>query len=140
MVKVGCRNCRRRHSKCVILEGASTCNKCADNGRRCQFAPRYRFKVVRHIYQKEGDARSRFILQWDKGQPWVEVSKPRMYSSILVSSLVMNIHWHDCLLPSRVLAGILSVLRTGSKLITNEVYYSSLCRWKQRYLQRARPR
>lgn len=84
MVKIGCRNCRRRHSKCVVLEGTSACTKCAEIGRPCQFAPRYRFRLVRHIYQKEGDARSRFILAWDRGQPWVEVSKPCTYFCVFV--------------------------------------------------------
>lgn len=78
MIRKGCRNCRRRHIKCVLPDGAAACEKCTDLGRRCELEPRFRFKDVRYVYQKEkdGSGRSKFVFAWDRRQAWMRVSNP----------------------------------------------------------------
>lgn len=72
----GCGRCRHRHIRCVIPTGASTCTPCLRLGRVCRLDPRFQFKPVHHVYQKNNGATARFELDWDKEQVWVDVSQP----------------------------------------------------------------
>ncbi|CAG7945314.1 unnamed protein product [Penicillium nalgiovense] len=72
----GCGRCRHRHIRCVIPTGASTCTPCLRLGRACHLDPRFQFKPVHHVYQKNNGATARFELDWDKEQVWVDVSQP----------------------------------------------------------------
>lgn len=69
----GCERCRLRHIKCTIAEGASSCNECSRLSRACHLDPPFRFKTVRHVYQKSQGTASKFELEWDACQPWVKV-------------------------------------------------------------------
>ncbi|KAL2870703.1 uncharacterized protein BJX67DRAFT_390490 [Aspergillus lucknowensis] len=71
----GCERCRLRHIKCTIVQGASSCNECTRLSRACRPDPQFRFKTVRHVYQKSLGTASRFELAWDARQPWVMVPK-----------------------------------------------------------------
>lgn len=79
----GCRNCRYRHIKCVIRDGAQGCIRCAKIGRQCDLEPQFSFKNVHHVYQSTGTGRSRFDFAWDDQQVWVKVSAPREYLCFL---------------------------------------------------------
>ncbi|KAL2012349.1 hypothetical protein VTN00DRAFT_5067 [Thermoascus crustaceus] len=72
----GCRNCRYRHTKCVIRDGAQGCTRCVKVGRQCDLEPRFSFKNVHHIYQSTGAGRLKFDFSWDDQQVWVKVSAP----------------------------------------------------------------
>ncbi|KAA8650851.1 uncharacterized protein ATNIH1004_003540 [Aspergillus tanneri] len=69
----GCEHCRLRHIRCNIRSGASSCDSCARLGRICRLDPLFRFKSVRHVYQKSQGAAARFELDWDSAQTWVKV-------------------------------------------------------------------
>ncbi|KAK1147816.1 hypothetical protein N8T08_000329 [Aspergillus melleus] len=43
--------------------------------RICRLDPPFRFKTVRHVYHKSQGTASRFELDWDSAQPWVEVPR-----------------------------------------------------------------
>ncbi|KAL4976905.1 hypothetical protein BDW66DRAFT_45815 [Aspergillus desertorum] len=73
----GCERCRLRHIKCTIGEGASSCNECTRLSRTCRLDPPFRFKTVRHVYQKSQGSSSKFELAWSSRQPWVKV--PQSY-------------------------------------------------------------
>ncbi|KAJ5505186.1 hypothetical protein N7463_008060 [Penicillium fimorum] len=75
-ISKGCGRCRHRHIRCVIPTGASTCTPCLRLGRACHLDPRFQFKPVHHVYQTNDGAPSRFKLDWDKEQVWVDVSHP----------------------------------------------------------------
>ncbi|KAJ5973141.1 uncharacterized protein N7479_003059 [Penicillium vulpinum] len=72
----GCERCRHRHIRCVIPTGASTCTPCLRLGQACHLDPRFQFKPVHHVYQKNNGVPTRFELDWDKEQVWVDVSQP----------------------------------------------------------------
>ncbi|CAG8924652.1 unnamed protein product [Penicillium salamii] len=72
----GCGRCRHRHIRCVIPKGATSCTPCSRLNRDCQLDPRFQFKPVRHVYQKANGAPTRYDLEWDQGQTWVDVSQP----------------------------------------------------------------
>jgi hypothetical protein len=76
----GCERCRLRHIKCTIGEGASSCNECSRLSRACRLDPPFRFKTVRHVYQKCQGSSSKFELAWSSRQPWVKVPQSRMFS------------------------------------------------------------
>jgi hypothetical protein len=88
----GCGRCRHRHIRCVIPTGASTCTPCLRLGRACHLDPRFQFKPVHHVYQKNNGATARFELDWDKEQVWVDVSQPGRnqelycFGDVLISS------------------------------------------------------
>ncbi|KAL4895177.1 hypothetical protein BDV59DRAFT_174597 [Aspergillus ambiguus] len=71
----GCERCRLRHIRCTIRTGASSCNACSHLGRICRLDPPFRFKTVRHVYQKSNGTASKFELEWNSGQTWVTVPK-----------------------------------------------------------------
>jgi hypothetical protein len=73
MVAKGCNECRRRHIKCRFNAGSSACNNCLQSVLSCEQEPRYRFKEVDHVYQKEGKKRMRYDLSWEDSQVWVDV-------------------------------------------------------------------
>ncbi|KAL4986595.1 hypothetical protein BDW68DRAFT_123644 [Aspergillus falconensis] len=75
----GCERCRLRHIKCTIGEGASACNECTRLSRACRLDPPFRFKTVRHVYQKSQGSSSKFELAWSSRQPWVKISQPLMF-------------------------------------------------------------
>ncbi|OJI98698.1 hypothetical protein ASPVEDRAFT_80336 [Aspergillus versicolor CBS 583.65] len=75
----GCERCRLRHIKCTIAEGASSCNECSRLSRPCHLDPPFRFKTVRHVYQKSQGTASKFELAWDACQPWVKVPQSLMF-------------------------------------------------------------
>ncbi|KAL4924226.1 uncharacterized protein BDV17DRAFT_221255 [Aspergillus undulatus] len=75
----GCERCRLRHIKCTIAEGASSCNECSRLSRACRLDPPFRFKTVRHVYQKSQGTASKFELAWDDRQPWVKVPQSLMF-------------------------------------------------------------
>ncbi|KAL4882575.1 hypothetical protein BJY04DRAFT_206839 [Aspergillus karnatakaensis] len=75
----GCERCRLRHIKCTIAGGAASCNECSRLSRACRLDPPFRFKAVRHVYQKSQGTASKFELVWDKRQPWVEVPHSLMF-------------------------------------------------------------
>ncbi|KAL4767962.1 hypothetical protein BDW60DRAFT_135131 [Aspergillus nidulans var. acristatus] len=75
----GCERCRLRHIKCTIGEGASSCNECSRLSRACRLDPRFRFKTVRHVYQKCQGSSSKFELAWSSRQPWVEIPQSLMF-------------------------------------------------------------
>ncbi|CAG7992809.1 unnamed protein product [Penicillium salamii] len=72
----GCGRCRHRHIRCVIPKGATSCTPCSRLNRDCQLDPRFQFKPVRHVYQNANGAPTRYDLEWDQGQIWVDVSQP----------------------------------------------------------------
>ncbi|PYH46450.1 uncharacterized protein BP01DRAFT_337793 [Aspergillus saccharolyticus JOP 1030-1] len=69
----GCERCRLRHIRCTTRAGASSCNACTRLGRACRLDPPFRFKSVRHVYQKSNGSASKFELAWDATQTWVRV-------------------------------------------------------------------
>ncbi|PYI29533.1 hypothetical protein BP00DRAFT_437610 [Aspergillus indologenus CBS 114.80] len=69
----GCERCRLRHIRCTTRAGASSCNACTRLGRACRLDPPFRFKSVRHVYQKSNGTASKFELAWDSQQTWVKV-------------------------------------------------------------------
>ncbi|KAB8263364.1 hypothetical protein BDV32DRAFT_4924 [Aspergillus pseudonomiae] len=71
----GCERCRLRHIRCTTRAGASSCNACARLGRTCRLDPPFRFKTVRHVYQKSQGTASKFELEWDSAQTWVNVPR-----------------------------------------------------------------
>ncbi|KAB8238025.1 uncharacterized protein BDW43DRAFT_296989 [Aspergillus alliaceus] len=71
----GCERCRLRHIRCTTRTGASACNACTRLGRTCRLDPPFRFKSVRHVYQKSQGAASKFELEWDSRQTWVNVPR-----------------------------------------------------------------
>ncbi|KAL4921465.1 hypothetical protein BDW62DRAFT_174744 [Aspergillus aurantiobrunneus] len=75
----GCERCRLRHIKCTIAQGASSCNECTRLSRACRLDPPFRFKTVRHVYQKSHGTASKFELAWDIRQPWVKVPQSLMF-------------------------------------------------------------
>ncbi|KAL4814982.1 hypothetical protein BDW67DRAFT_80946 [Aspergillus spinulosporus] len=75
----GCERCRLRHIKCTIGEGASSCNECSRLSRACRLDPPFRFKTVRHVYQKCQGSSSKFELAWSSRQPWVKVPQSLMF-------------------------------------------------------------
>ncbi|KAL6230009.1 hypothetical protein BDW75DRAFT_81055 [Aspergillus navahoensis] len=75
----GCERCRLRHIKCTIGEGASSCNECTRLSRACHLDPPFRFKTVRHVYQKSQGSSSKFELAWSSRQPWVKVPQSLMF-------------------------------------------------------------
>ncbi|KAL4939347.1 hypothetical protein BDV06DRAFT_38061 [Aspergillus oleicola] len=75
----GCERCRLRHIKCTIAEGASSCNECSRLSRACRLDPPFRFKTVRHVYQKSQGTASKFELAWDDRQPWVKVPQSLVF-------------------------------------------------------------
>ncbi|KAL4800686.1 hypothetical protein BDV19DRAFT_506 [Aspergillus venezuelensis] len=75
----GCERCRLRHIKCTIAEGASSCNECSRLSRACRLDPPFRFKSVRHVYQKSQGTASKFELAWDDRQPWVKVPQSLVF-------------------------------------------------------------
>ncbi|KAJ5732243.1 hypothetical protein N7493_003724 [Penicillium malachiteum] len=70
----GCERCRYRHIRCIIPPGASACAPCTRLGRDCRLDPRFQFKAVHHVYQKDKGTAARFDLNWDEEQVWVDVS------------------------------------------------------------------
>ncbi|KAJ5618362.1 hypothetical protein N7528_007005 [Penicillium herquei] len=70
----GCERCRHRHIRCIIPPGASACAPCTRLGRACHLDPRFQFKAVHHVYQKNQGNAARFDLNWDEEQVWVDVS------------------------------------------------------------------
>ncbi|KAL4948142.1 hypothetical protein BDW69DRAFT_98158 [Aspergillus filifer] len=75
----GCERCRLRHIKCTIAEGASSCNECFRLSRACRLDPPFRFRTVRHVYQKSQGTASKFELAWDNRQPWVKVPQSLVF-------------------------------------------------------------
>ncbi|KAL3455100.1 hypothetical protein BJX64DRAFT_80318 [Aspergillus heterothallicus] len=75
----GCERCRLRHIKCTITKGAPSCNECTRLSRVCRLDPPFRFKTVRHVYQKSQGTASKFELAWDDRQPWVKVPHSLMF-------------------------------------------------------------
>ncbi|KAL4864006.1 hypothetical protein BDV12DRAFT_176845 [Aspergillus spectabilis] len=75
----GCERCRLRHIKCTIAQGAPSCNECTRLSRACRLDPPFRFKTVRHVYQKSQGTASRFELAWDDRQPWVKVPQSLIF-------------------------------------------------------------
>ncbi|KAL5343550.1 hypothetical protein BJX70DRAFT_393607 [Aspergillus crustosus] len=75
----GCERCRLRHIKCTIAQGAPSCNECTRLSRACRLDPPFRFKTVRHVYQKSQGTASRFELAWDDRQPWVKIPQSLMF-------------------------------------------------------------
>ncbi|KAL3469905.1 hypothetical protein BJX99DRAFT_267827 [Aspergillus californicus] len=75
----GCERCRLRHIKCTIAPAASSCNECTRLSRVCCLDPPFRFKAVRHVYQKSQGTASRFELAWDAQQPWVKVPRSLIF-------------------------------------------------------------
>ncbi|KAE8146861.1 hypothetical protein BDV25DRAFT_161639 [Aspergillus avenaceus] len=71
----GCERCRLRHIRCTTRAGASSCNACSRLGRVCRLDPPFRFKTVRHVYQKSHGTASKFELEWDSKQTWVNVPR-----------------------------------------------------------------
>ncbi|GFN20826.1 Zn(II)2Cys6 transcription factor [Aspergillus tubingensis] len=69
----GCERCRVRHIRCTTRAGASACNACTRLGRVCRLDPPFRFKAVRHVYQKSNGIASKFELAWDPCQTWVNL-------------------------------------------------------------------
>lgn len=69
----GCERCRVRHIRCTTRAGASACNACTRLGRVCRLDPPFRFKAVRHVYQKSNGIASKFELAWDPRQTWVDL-------------------------------------------------------------------
>ncbi|RAL13250.1 uncharacterized protein BO97DRAFT_469953 [Aspergillus homomorphus CBS 101889] len=69
----GCERCRLRHIRCTTRAGASSCNACTRLGRACRLDPLFRFKTVRHVYQKNNGTASKFELVWNPQQTWVKV-------------------------------------------------------------------
>lgn len=78
MIIKGCKNCRRRHIKCSVPNGSSSCEKCSELGRPCEWEPPFRFKEVDHVFHHEGSSRSRFSFTWDKHQVWMNPPSLRM--------------------------------------------------------------
>lgn len=72
----GCSSCRLRHLKCVVPDGHSTCTRCLESGRRCEFLPRYRFRRVDHVDTASQGLRSRTELQYENDQQWVGTAGP----------------------------------------------------------------
>ncbi|KAI9373035.1 hypothetical protein BJX61DRAFT_504980 [Aspergillus egyptiacus] len=75
----GCERCRLRHIKCTVTEGTKSCKECTRLSRVCRLDPPFRFKTVRHVYQKSQGTASRFELAWDARQPWVKVPQSLMF-------------------------------------------------------------
>ncbi|KAL3452323.1 hypothetical protein BJX65DRAFT_177938 [Aspergillus insuetus] len=75
----GCERCRLRHIKCTVAKGAPSCNECTRLSRACRLDPPFRFKTVRHVYQKSQGTASKFELAWDDRQPWVKVPQSLMF-------------------------------------------------------------
>ena len=71
----GCERCRLRHIRCTIQSGALSCDPCSNLGRTCRLDPAFRFKTVRHVYQKSEGTASKFTLEWDSAQTWVKVPR-----------------------------------------------------------------
>ncbi|PWY91783.1 hypothetical protein BO94DRAFT_533239 [Aspergillus sclerotioniger CBS 115572] len=69
----GCERCRLRHIRCTTRAGASACNACTRLGRVCRLDPPFRFKAVRHVFQKSNGIASKFELAWDPRQTWVDL-------------------------------------------------------------------
>ena len=72
----GCQSCRARHLKCVVPENSTTCSRCSEANRTCEFLPRYRFRQVSHVDTASQGLRSRTELQYQRDQPWVETANP----------------------------------------------------------------
>lgn len=72
----GCERCRHRHIRCVIPDGAPACTSCVRLGQVCHIDPRFQFKAVHHVYQKNNGNPARFDLEWDTEQVWVDVTRP----------------------------------------------------------------
>lgn len=73
----GCQSCRARHLKCVLPAPlATTCTRCAETGRACEFRPRYRFRGVDHVDTASQGLRSRTELRYHSDQPWVATAGP----------------------------------------------------------------
>ena len=72
----GCKNCRERHLKCVVRDGQSSCTRCAESDRKCNFEPRFRFKRVSHVDTASAGNRSRTSLSYKDDQTWVQTQNP----------------------------------------------------------------
>lgn len=80
----GCERCRVRHIRCTTRAGASACNACTRLGRVCRLDPPFRFKAVRHVYQKSNGIASKFELAWDPCQTWVNLPQSCMLELTLL--------------------------------------------------------
>ena len=70
----GCRNCRERHTKCVIARGQTACTRCLETDRKCKFLPKYRIQLVSHVDTASSGVRSRTHLLFDDDQEWVKTN------------------------------------------------------------------
>lgn len=73
----GCRSCRERHVRCVVVDGQSTCTRCAESNRNCVFEPRFRFRRVSHVETASQGVRSRTTLDYEQAQEWVPTQQTR---------------------------------------------------------------
>lgn len=66
-----CTRCRDLHLRCVIKEGAQSCEHCAKKKRECIPNSNYRFKVVRSVPRRRYGDRSKVYFVYSPSQPWV---------------------------------------------------------------------